>query len=294
MELRTLRYFLTVAREESISGAAAFLHVTQPTLSRQLMELEDQLGKKLFIRGNRKITLTDEGMLLRKRAEEILDLVDKTQTEISAEEQIVSGDIYIGGGETKAMGQIARISKEMQSLYPNIKFHLYSGNADEVTERLDKGLLDFGVLIEPANITKYDYLPLSSKDVWGVLMRKDSPLASKEAIAPSDLLDVPLISSRQSLVHKELARWFQCGYERLNIVAIYNLVYNASLLVAEDMGYALCLDKLVNTTGSSMFCFRPLAPKLEAKLNIVWKKYQIFSKAAAIFLDRLHEELENN
>lgn len=291
MELRVLRYFLAVAKEESITAASETLHVTQPTLSRQLMELEEEFGKKLFIRGNRKITLTDEGILLRKRAEEIVELVEKTETEITASDEIINGDIYIGGGETDAMHIIAHIIKKLQEKYPQVKYHLFSGNADDVTERLDRGLLDFGVVIEPANIQKYDYLKLPATDTWGVLMRKDSPLAQNTVIKPKDLHNIPLLCSRQSMVGKGISQWIGKDFEKLNIVATYNLVYNASLMVEEGIGYALSLDKLVNTTGNSALCFKPLEPKLEVGLNIVWKKSQVFSKAAKKFLEMLESEL---
>lgn len=291
MELRVLRYFLAVAKEESITAASETLHVTQPTLSRQHMELEEEFGKKLFIRGNRKITLTDEGILLRKRAEEIVELVEKTETEITASDEIINGDIYIGEGETDAMRIIAHIVKKLQEKYPQVKYHLFSGNADDVTERLDRGLLDFGVVIEPANIQKYDYLKLPATDTWGVLMRKDSPLAQNTVIKPKDLHNIPLLCSRQSMVGKGISQWIGKDFEKLNIVATYNLVYNASLMVEEGIGYALSLDKLVNTTGNSALCFKPLEPKLEVGLNIVWKKSQVFSKAAKKFLEMLESEL---
>lgn len=291
MELRVLRYFVAVAREESITGAAESLHVTQPTLSRQLMELEEELGKKLFIRGSRKLTLTDEGVLLRKRAEEIIELVEKTETEIITSDEIINGDIYIGGGETDAMRIIAQTAKKLQKEYPNIRYHIFSGNADDVTERLDKGLLDFGILIEPADIKKYEYIKLPATDIWGLLMRKDSPLTSCDTIKPENLLNIPLLCSRQSMVGKEISEWIGLDYDKLNIVTTYNLVYNASLMVEEGIGYALSLDKLVNTTGNSVLCFKPLEPKLEVGLNIVWKKSQIFSKAAKKFLERLEMEV---
>lgn len=291
MELRVLKYFLTVTRKQSISGAASFLHVTQPTLSRQMMDLEKELGKKLFIRGNRKITLTEEGMFLRKRAEEIVSLVEKTEMELQADDEIINGDIYIGGGETDAMRIIAKAAKDIHKDYPGIRYHLYSGNADDVTERLDKGLLDFGVLIEPADLKKYNYLRLPATDTWGVLMRKDSELASLAEIKPKDLCNVPLICSRQTLVDREISQWFKTDYEKLNIICNYNLVYNASLMVDEGMGYALCLDKLVNTSLESNLCFRPLSPRLEAKLDIVWKKYQVFSKAADLFIKKIQETI---
>lgn len=292
MEIRVLRYFLTVVREESISAAADYLHITQPTLSRQIKELEDELEVKLLNRGkkNRKITLTDEGMLLRKRAEEIVTLADKTRAEFDAAEEIISGDIYIGGGETEAMRLIARAAKKLQDSYPHIKYHLFSGNADDVAERLDKGLLDFGVFIEPANMEKYDYLRLPVTDTWGLLMRKDSPLASLNNIEVKNLKEIPLIVSRQSMTSNEFSGWGRFDFNQLNIVATYNLVYNASLLVAEGLGYALCLDRLVDTTDSSELCFRPLKPHLEARLNLVWKKHQIFSKAGEKFLEKLQEE----
>lgn len=291
MELRVLRYFLAVAKEESITAASESLHVTQPTLSRQLMELEEEFGKKLFIRGNRKITLTDEGMLLRKRAEEIVELVEKTETEIIASDEIINGDIYIGGGETDVMRILAHTSKKLQGKYPRIRYHLFSGNADDIIERLDRGLLDFGVVIEPANIQKYDYLKLPATDTWGVLMRKDSPLAQNDVIKPKDLWNVPLLCSRQSMVGKEISQWIGRDFDKLNIVATYNLVYNASIMIDEGIGYALSLDKLVNTTGNSALCFKPLEPKLEVGLNIIWKKSQVFSKAAKKFLELLKAEL---
>jgi len=289
MELRLLRYFLTVAREETISGAAEALHVTQPTLSRQMMELEEGLSVKLFTRGNRKITLTGEGMLLRKRAEEIVDLVEKTKAELAASEDIVSGDIYIGGGETHGMSIIAEVIQEMREEYPYLHFHLFSGNAEDVTERIDKGLLDFGVLIQPTNLSNYESLRLPTTDTWGVLMRKDSPLAVRDTIHPEDLWDVPVIASRQRLVSGDIAKWMKKDCEKLNLVATYNLIYNASLLVEQGVGYALTLDKLTNTTGDSNLCFRPLEPRLEADMDIVWKKYQVFSNAAELFLERIQK-----
>lgn len=285
MELRILRYFLAVAREENISGAAQVLHVTQPTLSRQLMELEEELGKKLFLRGNRKITLTEDGILLRKRAAEIIDLVEKTETELTTPLDSIAGDIYIGGGETDAMRLIARMAADLQENYPAIRYHFYSGNGDNVTERLDKGLLDFGIVIEPFDMKKYNYIRLPATDTWGLLMRKDSPLAEKESIRPADLQNIPIITSAQTLTGSEFSRWLGKSFEELNIVATYNLLYNASLMVDEGFGYALCLDKLINTSGSSNLCFRPLLPEFKVNLDMIWKKYQVFSGAAEKFLE---------
>lgn len=291
MELRVLRYFLTVAREGSITGAADFLHVTQPTLSRQLKDLEQELGKKLFIRSSHSIVLTEEGMHLRKRAEEIIDMVDKLETEFQSMEETISGDVYIGGGETDAMKQIARVVKKLQLNYPNIRYHLYSGNEDDVTERLDKGLLDFGILIQPADISKYNYINIPAKDVWGVVMRKDSPLARKNTIQATDLINVPLICSRQvmkqTFSNNEFANWFGEDFDKLNVVSTYNLAYNAGIMVEEDIGYAIVLDKIVNTSSDQNLCFRPLEPKLESGLNLVWKKHQVFSSAANMFLKEI-------
>lgn len=293
MEIRVLRYFLAIAREGSITGAANFLHVTQPTLSRQIHDLEEELGQKLFTRGSHNMTLTAEGMILRKRAEEIISMVDKTEAEFISMEHIIGGDIYIGGGETEAIKLVARIAKELRETYPSIHYHLYSGNAEDVTERLDKGLLDFGILIQPANISKYDYLNIPAKDTWGVVMRKDSPLAEKETIRREDLLDVPLICSRQVMLrersHNEFIAWFGDDFDKLNVVTTFNLFYNAAIMVDSGMGYAISLDKLANTSEESNLCFRPLEPKLESGLNIVWKKYQVFSSAAGLFLERLRE-----
>jgi len=298
MEFRVLRYFLTVAREGSITGAADFLHVTQPTLSRQLQDLEKELGKKLFIRSRHSIILTDEGILLRKRAEEIVAMMDKLESEFNSMEETISGDIYIGGGETVVMKQVARVVKELQSSYPNIKYHLYSGNEDDVTERLDKGLVDFGILIEPANLSKYNYINIPAKDVWGVVMRKDSPLASKDTIQAVDLVDVPLICSRQAmqqtLSQNEFIGWFGEEFDKLNVVTTFNLAYNAAIMVEEGIGYAITLDKIVNTSSDSNLCFRPLEPRLESGLNIVWKKHQVFSAAATVFLKAIQMKFLNS
>ena len=293
MEIRVLRYFLAVARERNITGAANYLHLTQPTLSRQIHDLEEELGQQLLIRKSHRVELTPEGVLLRKRAEEIIAMVDKTEAEFASMEDTVSGDIYIGSGETQVIRQIAEIIKDLGEACPNIHYHLHSGNAEDVTERLDKGLLDFGILIQPADLTKYDYLDLPARDRWGVIMRKDSPLAEKEAIEKNELLEIPLLCSRQVVGsrHSEnkFAEWFGTDYEKLNIVATYNLMYNAAILVEAGVGYALTLDKLANTSEDSVLCFRPLRPELESGLNVVWKKYQVFSPAAELFLKTLKE-----
>ncbi len=290
MELRVLRYFLAVAQEQSISGAAQFLHVSQPTLSRQIMELEEELGTTLFHRGNRKITLTDQGMLLRKRAEQIVGLVRKTAEELASNEETVSGTIYIGAGETHAFRTLAKSIHRLAGLYPDIRFELFSGNAEDVMERLDKGLVDFGLLIEPYDVSKYDYLRLPASDSWGVLMRQDSPLAAFEAIRAEDLWDKPLICSRQSLEGGQLSSWLKIDYAKLNLVASYNLLFNAALLVEAGLGYAVCLDNIVNTAGDCGLCFRPLKPALESHVDLVWKKHQMFSRASELLLDSVRQK----
>lgn len=293
MEIRVLRYFLAIAREGSITNAANILHVTQPTLSRQIHDLEDELGQKLFTRSSHNIALTAEGMILRKRAEEIISMVDKTEAEFTSMEEAVGGDIYIGGGETDAIKFLAKVAKELHDTYPNVRYHLYSGNAQDVTERLDKGLLDFGVLVQPADLSKYDYLNIPAKDTWGVVMRKDSPLAEKKTIRKEDLIGLPLICSRQAISEErnknEFVQWFGEDFDRLNIVTTFNLVYNAAIMVDAGLGYAIAIDKIANTSENSNLCFKPLEPRLDSGLNIIWKKYQVFSSAAELFLERLRE-----
>ena len=289
MELRVLRYFLEVAREENITAAAESMHIAQPTLSKQLMDLEDELGKKLFIRGKRRITLTEDGMLLRKRASEIIELVEKTETELQKNDELVVGDVYIGAAETDGIKLIAKICKNSQNKYPNIHYHLFSGNSEDVLEKLDKGLIDFAILFEPSDFKKYNYIKLPVYNNWGLLMKKDNPLAKLEYIKPKDLLNIPLIFSKQALDNNELTGWFGYNVEKLNIVATYNLIYNASFFVEENFGSALTLDNLVNNPN---LCFKPLAPNLKSNLVMAWKKYQVSSKASQIFLDELQKDLK--
>ena len=289
MELRVLQYFLAVAREQSISAAAESLHISQPALSTQMKALEEELGKQLLIRGvkgSRRVMLTDEGMVLRKRAEEILSLVRKTEEEIACPDEAISGEVSIGSGETELVRLFARAARALRARHPDIRYRISSGNAEFVLENLDKGLIDFGLLFGGVDVRKYDTLPMPACDRWGVLMRRDAPLAQKEAIGPEDLWDKPLIVSHQRGDDNYLSRWMKREIGRLNVVATYNLVYNASLLVDEGLGYALTFDGLINTEGSDL-CFRPLAPQLEAPGSIVWKKYQVFSKPAAAFLQCL-------
>ncbi len=292
MDLRVLEYFLAVAREQTISGAAEALHMTQPPLSRQLQELEAELGKQLFLRGKRHITLTKEGMLLRKRAEEILSLVEKTKAEVGASEESISGELYIGGGETEGMRLLVRTVRRIQARYPNIRFHFSSGDGYDVTDRLDRGLIDFGTLIEPIDISKYDYLRLPRPDTWGVLMRKDHPLAALAHIRPADLRGVPVITSRQMEGEDGLSGWL--GGEALEVVATGNLVNTLTLAVEEGVGCLLTLDQLVDLSGGRNLCFRPLEPRLESWMYLAWKKYQVFSSAAEVFVEELKRILSED
>jgi len=291
MDIRVLQYFLAVAREESITKAAELLHMTQPPLSRQLKDLEDELGKQLLIRGGKKVTLTEDGMLLRKRAEEMIDLMEKTKAELTCSDENINGEIHIGSGETDAISFLAQAAGNLQKKYPLIRYHIYSGDADRVMEKLDKGLIDFGLLVGPVDIMKYEYMRLPITDTWGVLMRKDSPLAEQETVCAKDLQDKPLILSHQISESSELSFWLKLDTTKLNIAATYDLIYNASHFVKKGIGYAVALDGLVNTTGESVLCFKPLNPLLEAELYIVWKKYQVFSKASDKFLSQLQIEL---
>ncbi len=295
MDLKALRYFLTVVREGTITAAARCLHITQPALSRQLQELEEELGQKLFIRSTRTISLTQEGMFLRKRSEGIMEIVEKTEADFNSMGELVGGDVYIGGAETEAMRLIIQVIRELQRDYPEIRYHFHSGSYADITERLDNGRLDFGLLIQPADVAKYDFINLPASDMRGVLIRKDHPLAQKEHVTCQDLLNVPLICSKKFLQRMESGRnecidWFGGNFEKLNIVADYNLIYNARLMVEEGLGCALSLEGLVNVSGDSPLCFRPLFPPLESKLNLVWKKHQLFSKAAGLFLERIQEK----
>ena len=289
MEIRVLKYFLAIAQEESISKAAEVLHITQPTLSRQIMDLEVELKTKLLVRGkrNKKIVLTEDGKLLKSRAQEIVELANKTEAEFLVDEKDISGDVYIGGGESDAMRIVAKTAKKLSKKYPNIKYHLYSGNGEDVTEKLNKGLLDFGLFIEPIDKKEYGFIQLPQNDRWGLLMKKDSPLASKDYIVPEDLVELPILTSRQYLVKNLISGWLGYDFDKLNVVGTYNLLFNASIMVEEGFGYALCIDKLINLSGDSNLCFKPLRPKLEVGVLIAWKKNQVLSKCAKLFLEYL-------
>ena len=288
MELRELKYFLAVAQEQSITKAAEYLYIAQPSLSKQMQNLEKEVGRPLFLRGSRKITLTETGILLKKRAEEMIALYEKTQAEISAAPEEVGGDVFIGGGESYALMTVAQAAREVQVMYPSVRFNLYSGDAAYVLEKLDKGLIDFGVVVDFPDIEKYCAMRLPHEDEWGVLLRRDDPLAAREGIRAEDLFGARIITSQQALKPRSrVCEWFGKDVGRLNVVARYNLIYNASLLVKAGMGCALGLDRLINTAADGELCFRPLMPAVRTTLDLVWKKYAVFSKPAQIFLDAL-------
>lgn len=286
MELRVLRYFLTVAQEENITKAAALLHVTQPTLSRQLMQLEEELGSKLFRRSQYRIILTDAGMLLRRRAQEIVELADKTEREFAQSEGELTGEIAIGCGETQSMTFLSQNIRSFRELHPQVQFQIYSANADDVKERIEKGLLDMGLLTEPVDIGRYAFLRLPQKDQWGVLVPKGSPLAEKEAITPQDLMGVPLLLSGRAQVRSELAGWFGDAFDRLNIAATYNLILNAANMVKNGVGVAICFY-LENISDALQFV--PLSPKLETGTVLAWKKDKTLSPA----VEQFHQHIKN-
>lgn len=288
IETRLLYYFLAIAREQNITKAAETLFVTQSTLSKQMMDLERQLGKQLFIRGKRKITLTEEGTFLRNRAQEILELMDITESAFRTDAGVLSGDISIGCGETIAMDGIAGLLADFHARYPDVKFHTHSGDADTVLERLDKGLVDMGLLLGPIRQERYDYLNIYQKDTFGLLMPGDCALASQEEINIDQLKTLPMILAEQTFSGHQEIEWFGTDYSVMNVVATYNLIYNATFMVEHGIGYALCLDRLVNTEGRNL-TFRPITPELSVDLYIVTKKYQTFSPAVKAFLEDVKE-----
>ena len=287
MDLRTMQYYLAVVREGTISAAAEALHVAQPSLSRQMKELEQELGAPLFVRGNRKITLTEEGIVLRRRAEELVQLMQMTKEEITQVKNHISGAVRIGAGESVSFHYLSRTASRLSEEQPDIRFHITSGDTQDLMDELADGLIDFAVIFSDVDHALYESIPLPAEDGFGVLMRKDSPLAEKEAIRLSDLKNEPVIVSRAS------EQFFSGmkGYSSLNIVATYNLLYNASLLVEDGLGYAICFDRLINVTGDSKLCIRPLVPRIENAGNLIWKKYQVFSPAVQMFIDGIRSTI---
>lgn len=291
MELRVLRYFLTVVREENISRAADILHITQPTLSRQLAQLEEELGTQLFIRG-RHLSLTDAGIMLRHRAEEVVALMDKIEMEFD-EQGEVGGIISIGSGGLGASQILPGVMEDFRRKYPKVQYQLYTNSADFVKERLDQGLLDFGLLLEPIDVTKYDYIRMKEKETWGLLMRTDHPFALKEVITRDDLLTEPLITTERLSIQKELESWLGGSLSELDIFATYNIITNVAMLVNSGAALALTIQGAVDLFESSKLTFRPLFPELSMTSVLAWKKFQPNFGAAGKFLEHLRNTQES-
>lgn len=289
MDLKSLRYFLAIAEEGSISAAAESLNLSQPNISRQMTLLEKELGAKLFERGSRRIVLTEEGTLLRRRAVEILQLADTAVTEIGSAGKDVIGTVRIGCGETDAMRAVARAIRRFSETHPMVRFELHSGNAEDVSDLLERGLVDFGVLIEPTDKTRYDYLSFPTDIRWGALVRRDDPLARMYGVSPSDISGRRVIVSRQNMAANGISGWMGPDFPEPDVVATYNLLFNASLLVSEGVGIALCLEGIVNTSGDSDLVFVPFEPELRVGMSLVWKKNSVQGRAQRLFLDGLRE-----
>lgn len=290
MELRVLRYFIEVARTQNITAAAERLHITQPTLSKQLMDLEDELGAKLFERGKRRTTLTEDGMLLFQRAKEIVALADLTESAFRSTDERIAGDIAIGCGETEGMRLLVDAMKEMRAAHPGVTFRLSSGNFEDISDRLDSGLVDFGLFVGDAAVAKYDYIKLPHSDAWGLLMRADNALAERATVRPQDLDGLALLCSRQAVQSNELAGWLGREFGELDVVATYNLIHNATYMVEAGMGCAVSIEGLVNTSGRGLV-FRPFEPSLTARLSFAWKRGRQPSRAAAEFLKLLQSKI---
>ena len=289
MEIRVLRYFLMTAREENITRAAELLHITQPTLSRQLMQLEEELGTKLFERSSHSIRLTEDGMLLRRRAHELVQLADSVEKEFRHSKEEMSGTISIGSGETGSMQELAEIIRDFQEKYPLVQYDLYTATADEIKERLDKGLLDIGLLTEPVDIMKYSFIRMKRKEKWGILVRRDSKLAEKMSIGPSDLLDVPVFLAHRALVKNEIEGWFGDYYDQVQIAGTYNLINNAAVMVRNHIGVAFCFQL---QSQFDDLTYIPIEPQIETGAVIVWKKAQIVSRTTHQFISFLKESRE--
>lgn len=289
IETRHLQYFLAVAREGSFTHAASSLHVSQPTLSKQIADLEKQLGKQLLVRGGKGVELTEEGVYLRTRAAEMLEIMEQTEAELKSDEGALSGDIYFGCGETAIMDVIVGEFDRLRAGNPDVRIHFFSGDAETVLERIDKGLLDAGLLLGPEMHEKYDYVPLGMYDTFGLLMNADDPLAQKDVVTIDDLKELPLILPQQSSNSRRIIRWFEEHDVEIKSAASYNLIYNAIFLVEHGLGYALTLENLVETGGSRKLAFRRLEPSMQIEAFIVSKRFQARSKAAKAFLERLEK-----
>ena len=293
MEIRTLRYFLAVAREENMSRAAEQLHVTQPTLSKALKSLEDELGKKLFTRHSFSIALTEEGDLLRSRAEDLLSMADKIEQEFSSLDDITGGDIYFGLAESYQIRWLAREVHAFKKLYPDLRYHITSGDTEQVTEKLDKGLLDFAVICEAPDEKKYSYVLFPESDYFGAVFPPDSPLAGKEQITAEDLAGLPLFTSEQSW-ENDIRPWAKDSFSRLRLEGSFRLAFNGSLFAREGLGVLLTLNNLIDTSPESGLIFRPLYPRLEMKMYLIWNKYRSFTPIAERFLKQIRTSFTGN
>lgn len=293
MEIRVLKYFLAVAREGNITRAVEILHITQPTLSRQLMQLEDELGTALFIRGKRKVLLTETGMLLKRRAEEIIDLSEKTELEIGNQTHEVTGEIVLACGITEATKTMGKYMKEFKSLYPQVTFRIRNGNSDVIAESIENGLVDIGFVLEPMNLEKFDFLRLNQPEIWGILIKKDSSLAQKDYVEVSDLKNLPLINTSRLETQNQFKEWIgEEQYQQLHFVAVSELTTTASILVSNDIGSAIVIQGSYHYVADDDLCFRPLFPQLTTKSLIIWKKYQSMSFTVSKFIDFLNKKIK--
>ena len=293
MEIRTLRYFLAVAREENMSRAAEILHVTQPTVSKQLKSLEDELGKKLFTRHSFSIRLTDEGILLRNRAEDLISMADKIEKEFVSLDDITGGELYLGLAESFQIKHLAKVIKEFKTRYPNLHYHITSGDTEQIADKLDKSLLDFLVLAEYPDSHKYEFIEFPESDRWGLVIPKDDLLAGKKSIRAKDLAGLPLFCSEQAW-NNEIKEWAGSDFSKMKLEGSFRLSYNGSIFAKEGLGYLLTFDHLVDTSDSSGLVFRPLTPKLETKLYIAWNRYQAFTPIAERFLEQIQRSFVEN
>lgn len=291
MEIRVLRYFLTVVREESITKAAEALHITQPTLSRQLAQMEEDMGVRLFDRGTRKIVLTNEGILMRRRAEEILELVDKTRHEITSQQEAVEGTVSIGSGDLGAVQILPGMIRSFHEKYPKVDFDLYTATADHIKERMDQGLTDVGLLLEPVNMEKYDFIRLEKKEQWVAVMHPDAPLAQKETVTVEELKDLPLILPRRLSVQSELASWFGDDFGKLDVLFTSNLPSNINIMVHNRLACALIIKGSVSFWDERKIAYRPLSPELKASSVLAWRRQQPFGMAATKFIEHMKAEL---
>nr|WP_304081652.1 LysR family transcriptional regulator [Mitsuokella multacida] len=295
MEIRVLQYFMAVAKHENITKAAEELHLTQPTLSRQLTDLEEELGVQLLVRGKRKTQLTEAGLMFKTRAQEILSLTEKTKEQFAKLDELVAGDIYIGAGETEAMACLAKVLAPLRRSYPHIRFHLVSGNEDLIYDYLQKGLLDFGLVCRADAPRMYVFRRIPHDDVWGLMMRADNPLAAKEVLTRADLVEEPLILSEQAMKRHELDHYFGSAAEKIEVAGTYNLLYNTIFFIEAGIGSALCFKGMADAVGTSRgLVFRPLEPELRSANYVVWRRDQVFSRAGRLVVAALDEVFSNH